>query len=553
MFRQLRLTRGHAAPFQLPLRAAARSFTATRARRLGVPGQIFDDPTEDDKNDKKSETKWRDLAFKATETAAVMVASIAMLGLAGLMYHRYYRAHAHSKMLEAFEGEHHCEDHRKNDISDSHDWVWRPQQDILNHVVDGQLNGRYYLLFGEKGTGKTSMLLHAIRRVHGHNVVVIDAHADPEIFRIRMGKALNFEFFEDYLGSLFSIRGPRETSALLDIERAFNTLEDVAVQRQEKSKKNTKPLILIINNAHLIRDDEEGRDLIELLQQKAESLSGSGLCSMIFNSDDYWLYQRLKRLGTRLDVISVGDFNREQSISALKSIRRRAFGEILDDETALDVYHLVGGRAQHLGSVAYQKNIIQACHSLIDREKQWFLNHCGLLGDDMDDDVMDFGKFSSAAMVLAKEMVNMSNDFSQDGDIKLPRIPLWRARQIMTRPDFIQEYDNLNLFTLDEMSRVKPDSVVMFHAFKEIVSMPGFNELLNQTLSRVDAIESLGRTRELVAKDLVLGGKYLIQKVDGKDAISLDAPAEDDDDDDEMMLLDQTDKFYWKKRNLRKK
>lgn len=83
--------------------------------------------------------------------------------------------------------------------------------------------------------------------------------------------------------------------ALLDIERAFNTLELVAIKHYAKHQ---RPLAVIINSAHLIRDDREGKNLVERLLQKAEALSGTGLVTTIFNSDDYWLYERLKKLGT---------------------------------------------------------------------------------------------------------------------------------------------------------------------------------------------------------------------------------------------------------------
>jgi len=132
----------------------------------------------------------------------------------------------------------------------------------------------------------------------------MEAHADPEIFRLRLGKALDFEFHEDYIGSLFSIRGPRETTALLDIERAFNKLEKVALVRR---KKTGKPLVMIINGMHMVHDDDVGKDLLELLQQRAEGWAAAGLVTMVFNSDDYWYDINPKRppvalveLGARL-------------------------------------------------------------------------------------------------------------------------------------------------------------------------------------------------------------------------------------------------------------
>ena len=57
----------------------------------------------------------------------------------------------------------------------------------------------------------------------------------------------------------------------------------------------------------------------------------------------------------------------------------------------------------------------------------------------------------------------------------------------------------------------------MMHAFREICNAPGFDKHLQKTLDRISAIESLGRTREIVAKDLVGGGNYRV-KTKGEEA-----------------------------------
>lgn len=80
------------------------------------------------------------------------------------------------------------------------------------------------------------MLLEAMQKIDGEGVSMFEAHADPEIFRVRLGKALNFEFNEDYIGSYFSERGPRDSTALLDIERAMNKLEKVALKRRSTGR-----------------------------------------------------------------------------------------------------------------------------------------------------------------------------------------------------------------------------------------------------------------------------------------------------------------------------
>lgn len=118
-------------------------------------------------------------------------------------------------------------------------------------------------------TRRFLVILEAMRKTDGDGCSMFEAHADLEIVRIRLGKALDYEYHEDYIGGYFSERGPRDTTALLDIERAFNKLEKVALRyRKEKNK----PLVLVINQCHLIRDDNDGKGLLELLQQRAEQV-----------------------------------------------------------------------------------------------------------------------------------------------------------------------------------------------------------------------------------------------------------------------------------------
>ena len=59
---------------------------------------------------------------------------------------------------------------------------------------------------------------------------------------------------------------------------------------------------------------------------------------------------------------------------------------------------------------------------------------------------------------------------------------------------------------------MRASSVPMHRALREICAEEGFKEHLEATIQRIADIESLGRTRELVAKDLVLGGEYKIKK-----------------------------------------
>ncbi len=498
------------------------------------------------------------LGYKMLESAATSLASIVMLafgfGLAGYAYHRYYKHLVLRKMTLAFDPgdpvlelaalgrgvpnhilggpvgvfskrQHHADEGDSDDRGNY--WIERPEQAVVNDIIAGKEIGHYHLFIGEKGTGKSSMQLEAMAQIDAEGVAMFDAHADLEIFRIRLGKALNFEFNEDYIGGYFSERGPRESTALLDIERALNKLEKVALRRRNAGRTvrrgdghghghdhthdhAARPLVMIVNQMHLIRDDEDGRDLIELLQQRAEQWAAAGLVTMVLNSDDYWVYERLKQLAARLEVHSIQDLARDQAIATLQRFRLRYFGEQVSDATAAAVFEHVGGRLTFLNRVARSGDMFRTCRRIVDAEKTWFLNQCWILGAEMDDDVMDQQKWAAAAMVLALALVDKEAAEATNGR-DLPAFALHEAQQIMTRVDFVREMDRRNLFTIASDAQVRASSVPMQEALRQICGAPGFREHLEATIQRIADIESLGRTRELVAKDLVLGGHYQVR------------------------------------------
>ena len=599
--------------FSVPARSILRRQVATPPRvsllkrcyangigSVSMPGQLGqgspNDGTESKRSDQKS--KWQKIKASETllkmfESAATTIVSLTVLGLVGYGYHRYYKYLVLQKMENAFKPgdpmlELAAQPANRTPttilVEDETHWIRRTEQAKIDRILNGTDRGHYHLLIGEKGTGKSSMLLDAMQKVNGEGISMFEAHADLEIFRIRLGKALDYEFHEDYIGSLFSIRGPRDTTALLDIERAFNKLEKIALKRR---KTVGRPLVLIINSTHLLRDDEDGQDLLELVQQRAEQWAASNLVTVVLNSDDYWVYERLKHYATRMEVLyvslelyptscaplrelhntlrsrgggrfelyhrpvlwlttstkqrnadsnlsnrSVLDLPKDQAIAALATYRENYKKEKPPLKVLEKIYDRIGGRLSYLNRIARSPDMICAADKVCEVEKTWFLNKCWILGEEMDDDVMDQQKYASAAMVLAKALVDQEREVGAklhpEDCYLLPQIPLHKARQIMTRADFIKSYDHINIFTIDAQAMVRADSVPMMNAFREICNEEGFEEHLQATLDRISAIESLGRTREIVAKDLVGGAAYKIKgRPDREDGITVQMKSPD--------------------------
>ena len=131
---------------------------------------------------------------------------------------------------------------------------------------------------------------------------------------------------------------------------------------------------MIIKSVHLVRDDEDGRDLLELIQQRAEQWAAANLVTVVLNSDDYWVYERMKNYATRLKVLPVKDLTRDAALAALKAYRLRYYGETSSDDLLNEVYSRVGGRLSFLSRVAKEQDMLKVCRDIEEREKTWFLN-----------------------------------------------------------------------------------------------------------------------------------------------------------------------------------
>lgn len=66
------------------------------------------------------------------------------------------------------------------------------------------------------------------------------------------------------------------------------------------------------------------------------------------------------------------------------------------------------------------------------------------------------------------------------------------------------DLDRLNIITIDICMGVRPDSMLVLNAAREVVEQEGFEELLEGVRDRIDEIESLHRTRELTVRCFTL-------------------------------------------------
>ncbi|KAF2853621.1 hypothetical protein T440DRAFT_487498 [Plenodomus tracheiphilus IPT5] len=501
-----------------PLRGAARGIKqAIRVRpsplQVYQPLASHPQPTQGkpDNNDGTKQERGK-FARSVLEGSTVALISLFGLGLGGYAYSLFYKRTVRNKIENAFATgyssqervalgriSYDTEPRKLQELVEKEYWVPRAEQEQVNDIVSGKTRGRYHLIIGERGTGKRALLLEAMRNVNGDAIAMLEAHNDLEVFRTRFGKAIDYEFHEDYIGGLFSIRGPRDSTPLLDIERAMNQMEKVALSMR---KKRGKPLLLIINNIHLFKDDEAGKHLLEILQQRAEIWAGNELVTTVFTSDEFWTLERLIPHATNMHVMNIRDVRKNVVTAALRKYRARFHNEDVPQSILDEVFAKVGGRLIFLNQVAKSRDMLDTCRQINRREKSWFLNNCWILGDSMDDDVEEQQKYCAAAIILARALVQREKYGSDADQFILPEIPLHEARQIITRADFVHPFDHINVIHIDAMGMVRADSVPMQNAFREIVNEEGFEVHLKATLNRLDELESLARTREVAYRDV---------------------------------------------------
>ncbi|KAI0036151.1 hypothetical protein K488DRAFT_76181 [Vararia minispora EC-137] len=406
----------------------------------------------------------------------------------------------------------------------------RREQDILDKIIHGIETGHYFMLLGSKGAGKTTMVLDAMQRNQAEGVAMCDAHPDLEVFRLRMGKALNYEFNEDTQTGLFQRRDPREgnfsTPHPLPI---LNKLEKVALRR---NKKTGKPLVLVINNVHYFKNDESGQSMLMQLQQRAEAWAASGAFSLVYKSrvqDDFWPFIVLRKHASRMSTLTIYDLAPDEAASACRDIRRFTRLPTPPMSVIEKATSIVGGRLSYLNRVARSRDMVEIARHMLSVEKGWLLSQIGLI-DDCDDDVMDEQKWSSCSWLLLKEFVKVREEQEREtaaqieaGELPsdamkrlpLPAIPYHMCRQIMTRADFLEELDRLNVISIDIHHDVRPDSMLILEAARAVVNEEGFDELLESVRNRINDIESLHRTRELTFKDLPEDNRIYLTIVKG--------------------------------------
>ena len=133
---------------------------------------------------------------------------------------------------------------------DEEHWVPRPEQAKIDAIISGTDRGHYYLMVGEKGTGKSSMLLDAMQKVDGEGVSVSAMLRYFIFFAQWFWYAPVDSLLRTYHGSLsFSSRKELLTSQSISGSKHMPILRSSASDSEKRSTSNSMRITLVVSLA----------------------------------------------------------------------------------------------------------------------------------------------------------------------------------------------------------------------------------------------------------------------------------------------------------------
>ncbi|GBC07423.1 hypothetical protein RclHR1_07450011 [Rhizophagus clarus] len=226
------------------------------------------------------------------------------------------------------------------------DYELIPRPTIVNHLKaifqPTKNQSRYYIIYGEHGTGKTTLIRLASREV-GFGVVYVDVPPIVNYFGEAFGKAINFAFEDVSLSNHLRRKlGSTNESDNPKWMRALKTFQHAA---EAYKIKYDRPMVIVYDNVS--RLDPE---IICTLQNSAKDNADSRTYIAVFVINESSVLKIMENNSSYSrafnEPIEIGDFTKEESIEYLVNKRK------IKEAAANNLYEFIGGRIVDLKLVA---------------------------------------------------------------------------------------------------------------------------------------------------------------------------------------------------------
>ena len=249
---------------------------------------------------------------------------------------------------------------RRNETYDRVSYVTRPDiEGELIKVLHPSSSGRYFIVRGEVGCGKTRTIREMVKKQmdeskHSGAPIYVLAN-QGQSFVDSLATAVDFRFDEHlsvkYL--LESLTGIRALPAKNDKEKLSRTLNAIEIAATKYRKLHNRPVVIVLDGIDKLKDRLPC--CIDRLQEKAKLWADSGIVKMVFVSSDENLEKIMQRNQSEWSraaaPVYISDLTREQALKVLNQDGRKIF----TDEETEDVLQTVGHRVKHLLEVVQDR------------------------------------------------------------------------------------------------------------------------------------------------------------------------------------------------------
>ena len=235
----------------------------------------------------------------------------------------------------------------------------------VRHLLRPSFSNEYYLINGEVGTGKTRLIVEAVRDMmktdgnKGNGAPVYVLASQGKSFPDSLASAVQFTFdehinFKFFIGFLLRIDSMPEKDERNKLRRVLDAIEEAAYIYMQKTG---RPAVIVIDGVQWISSHTPGG--LQRIQEKAKLWADTNIAKIVFVTNDdetELIMQNNQSSWSRANSpLYIGDLSH---LEALRFLQRETFHEegyhqdhqcrIMDVETAEGVVNLVGGRIQHL-------------------------------------------------------------------------------------------------------------------------------------------------------------------------------------------------------------
>ncbi|CAF0853079.1 unnamed protein product [Adineta ricciae] len=213
--------------------------------------------------------------------------------------------------------------------------------------VEDKLVSSYYIVVGDHGVGKTTLIRQAARKI-GRGVIYVDVPSNTEKFGFAFARAIRFHFKEHLRLSNWieskMFGSPPDDGKEASWERVLISFQQYALDF--KKRYGHVPVLIFDNCDSLARKDQK---MLEILQDTAKTAIDDSTWVTVFVGSVGETPEQMEgrsSITRASSFIEIGDLNEKEAMTYLTEKRS------LSKDMAKQVYDLYGGRLKSLQNAA---------------------------------------------------------------------------------------------------------------------------------------------------------------------------------------------------------